>query len=281
MPGALALQMRQQQSCPNCEKEHVYTDVQDSLAAHLTCPHCNEPWELHGIRIPPAPFTRSTASYAQKLFPVLGKFGIGIFGTPVIGTKTVFNHIKGLERTLRREENEHGIPLSQRLEEISVSWMATRVFDFLRERFEEAYPDTAKIPEDQIVGMQIVGFDAVDAPMGKSYIATLGVAPNLKCEEQLDTPTYSGDPRVVDGLLQVLAHFDMLPTPAAFSLQDAVDYAEFLITTTALAQRFAPMIPTVGGEVDVALITSYAGFQWIKAKQLTRQLEGPLHAREG
>lgn len=81
-------------------------------------------------------------------------------------------------------------------------------------------------------------------------------------------------------MLQVWQHYTMQPNPSVFSMQDAVDYAEFLISMTATAQRFAIMIPTVGGEVDIALVTSYAGFQWIKAKSLTRQLEKPF-PREG
>ena len=59
----------------------------------------------------------------------------------------------------------------------------------------------------------------------------------------------------------------------SFSLKDAIDYAEYLINATANFQRFANTIPSVGGEVDVALITSFRPFVWIKCKELTTRLE--------
>jgi hypothetical protein len=33
------------------------------------------------------------------------------------------------------------------------------------------------------------------------------------------------------------------------------------------------MIPTVGGAVDVALLTHYSNYKWIKCKTLTKALE--------
>ncbi len=58
-----------------------------------------------------------------------------------------------------------------------------------------------------------------------------------------------------------------------FSLQDAIDYAKFLIRTTADYQRFSGRMPTVGGEIDVALITNRHGFRWIAQKSLYQLLE--------
>ena len=51
------------------------------------------------------------------------------------------------------------------------------------------------------------------------------------------------------------------------TLQDAIDYAIFLIRTTIDYQRFATMVPTVGGDIDVAIITHHGGFQWIQEKK--------------
>ena len=59
----------------------------------------------------------------------------------------------------------------------------------------------------------------------------------------------------------------------AFSLQDAIDYAKFLIRTTADFQRFSGNMPTVGGEIDIALLTNHRGFQWIAQKELYRKLD--------
>jgi hypothetical protein len=58
-----------------------------------------------------------------------------------------------------------------------------------------------------------------------------------------------------------------------FSLQDAVDSARFLIRTTIDFQRFSGKLPTVGGEIDMALITNRRGFRWIAQKELHRILD--------
>jgi hypothetical protein len=83
----------------------------------------------------------------------------------------------------------------------------------------------------------------------------------------------TGDPTVVNMLWpggQLTANV------VAFSLQDAIDYAKFLIRTTADYQRFSGKWQTVGGEIDIALITNRNGFQWIAQKQLYQILEKPI-----
>ena len=74
-------------------------------------------------------------------------------------------------------------------------------------------------------------------------------------------------------MTQLCKQIGLEPVIGALSLQDAVDYAEFLIQSTMGVQRFANMIPTVGGEIDIALITNYTHFRWIKAKSLARMIE--------
>ena len=63
------------------------------------------------------------------------------------------------------------------------------------------------------------------------------------------------------------------PSYQVFSLQDAIDYAKFLIPTTADYQRFSGNLPTVGVEIDIALVTVRRGFQWISQKPLYKVLE--------
>jgi len=52
------------------------------------------------------------------------------------------------------------------------------------------------------------------------------------------------------------------------TLNDAVDFARFLIRTTADYQRFAKVVPIVGGPIDIAVITKWAGFRWVQRKTL-------------
>ncbi len=52
-----------------------------------------------------------------------------------------------------------------------------------------------------------------------------------------------------------------------FTLQDAVDFAEFAIKATADAMRFMPRPKTVGGPIDILVVTPEKGF-WVNRKEL-------------
>jgi hypothetical protein len=52
-----------------------------------------------------------------------------------------------------------------------------------------------------------------------------------------------------------------------FTLQDAIDFAIFAVGATIEAIRFQPRAKTVGGAVDVLVITPTAA-KWIRRKEL-------------
>ena len=58
-----------------------------------------------------------------------------------------------------------------------------------------------------------------------------------------------------------------LPLFTAMPLQDAIDYAVYLIRTTIETLRFEPRAPTVGGPIDVLVVTP-DGPQWVQRKEL-------------
>ena len=91
---------------------------------------------------------------------------------------------------------------------------------------------------------------------------------------QVTAPSFfvPGDPTVVNLLWPGGV---LTANVAAFSLQDAIDYASFLIRTTSEYQRFSGKWQTVGGDIDIALITNRNGFQWIKQKPLYKMLAQP------
>lgn len=122
-------------------------------------------------------------------------------------------------------------------------------------------------------GFQLAGFtrDATGEPVPKIYCIRMG----KKSDAMKVNPTAfcTGDPTVVNLLWP---GGNLTANVAAFSLQDAIDYAKFLIRTTADYQRFSGKWQTVGGEIDIALITNRNGFQWIAQKQLYQILERPI-----
>ncbi len=73
----------------------------------------------------------------------------------------------------------------------------------------------------------------------------------------------SGDILVVNRLIDQ----DHLPLFAAMPLQDAVDYAVHLIRATIETMRFEPRFPSVGGPIDVLVVTP-AEMRWVQRKEL-------------
>ena len=72
-----------------------------------------------------------------------------------------------------------------------------------------------------------------------------------------------GDTQVVNRLIAPEA----LPPFAVLPLQDAVDYATFLVRASAEAMRFEPNVAPVGGPIDVLAIT-LDGMRWVRRKEL-------------
>jgi hypothetical protein len=52
----------------------------------------------------------------------------------------------------------------------------------------------------------------------------------------------------------------------AMPVQDAIDLADFLVSTTIGFTKFLPGANTVGGAIDVATVTRHEGFKWIRRK---------------
>ncbi len=59
-------------------------------------------------------------------------------------------------------------------------------------------------------------------------------------------------------------------------VQDAIDLTTFLVETTAKYFRFQPGADIVGGHTDVAVVTKYEGFKWIKRKHFYSPALNPL-----
>ncbi len=76
--------------------------------------------------------------------------------------------------------------------------------------------------------------------------------------------TRAGDTLVANRLIDP----NHLPLFAAMPLQDAVDYSVHLIRTTIDTMRFEPRFPSVGGPIDVLVVTPGGGMRWVQRKEL-------------
>jgi hypothetical protein len=59
----------------------------------------------------------------------------------------------------------------------------------------------------------------------------------------------------------------IFPDNGSLSEQAAINFVEFLITTMIHAQEFSDRIPTVGGDIHVAIIIPAGGFKWISREE--------------
>lgn len=210
--------------------------------------------------------------YAQKVFPFQVKYGIGTYGAGQIAGRTVYFAIREFENLLHQRSA---------LPPPTAKLAAETVGGYLQELFEShctqlsldlnGYEDSWAY-----LGLQVVGYDD---KIPKSYNVRIGK--HLRIEEfsGLDV-TLTGQWEIFEAIRDKVYAADPLNFPLfeAFSLQDAIEYAEFLIRMTAEVQRFSRHIPTVGGNIDVAVVTPFDHFQWIRQKPLYKHLGESPHA---
>jgi hypothetical protein len=266
----VVLQASIEMDCPHCTNHVQLDDLYSHARATVPCPSC-----ANGVDVPkiPAPELRtasSTMSYAQKLFPFLDRYGVAVFGLSAFGQKTVYNHIKGLERTVRDEIE--AAPTTLKAKYGGVTLVAEAIRAFCQAEFEKVYNPLPPEMPDIVFGLQVVGYDSPMDATAKTIELQFGRAPRQEVYDNLSV-TLSGDTRFIHELTALCAKHGKAAMQEHLSLQDAIDYADFLVGTAATVQRFANAIPTIGGEVDIALITAYSEFRWIRSKKLARVLE--------
>ncbi len=216
--------------------------------------------------MPPVSVPSSTFPYAQKLFDIKGKFALAIYGSAFVNSRSMYNHVLDLNAKLPEPSKDGDDHLAVIAEEIKL------YFDKqLRLEWKKGSVNEALLPDTYYpFGFQLAGFakDSNGEPVAVIY--GLSIGKKSKVEKQSGAAFCTGDTSVVALLWpngNAGANFE------AFSLQDAIDYAKFLIRTTSDYQRFSGQLPNVGGEIDVALVTHRGGFKWIAQKELYRLLD--------
>jgi hypothetical protein len=229
------------------------------------CDSCGSPIEIKDVPVPSVSVPASSWPYTQKVYPFLGRFGLAIFGSNFVNNRSMYSHITSMTGRLAEREGEE-LQIDQVVDEITQYFRAQLLTEWQKTSINvDLQPDTW-FP----FGFHVVGHakNADNEPVAETRIVHVGKSPKVEQHQGLGC-SVSGDPSVVQKIWQG----GPVPLYNAFSLQDAIDYAKFLIRTTSDYQRFSGKLPTVGGEIDIALVTSYRGFQWISQKPLYNMLE--------
>lgn len=226
----------------------------------VVCPNCGHSHEVD-IAMDPISMPSTTFPYAQKVFPFLGQYGIGTFGIGQLVGKTIFFALREFEiQLLQNEEAPTGVT------EVGKS-IGEYLHELLRKQLEIESKKFDDMDDNwRPLGFQIVGYDDEVAKTIEVHIGN-----EITFNEFLGSgSTVSGSTAMVQ-LLFNLYETNPQEKPAfnIFSLQDAIQYAEFLISTTSSQQQFSKTIPMVGGEIDIGLVTPFDDFQWIKRKELS------------
>jgi len=232
--------------------------IQPAVNVELECPHCHEQVKLPEVKGPPITIPTSTQPYTQKIFPFHRIYGVGAYGTGIINSKPTHYYVQALEMSSSRDDFD------------STSSVARAIGQCLHGQLKQEIANLDAAPDDFVpLGLHVVGYDGEE---GRTVEVAIGK--EVRIEERAGIGATAGGDTTLATHLWNLSRQEHHPEPniASFSLQDAVDYAEFLIGTTIAFQRFAQMIPTVGGAVDVGVITPFRSFTWLKQKELWRRL---------
>ena len=217
------------------------------------CPHCGQEHEFSApIQLPMGPGVTSTLPYSQKLQSLWARYGVGTHGSGVLGNRSVFAIIQEFEHLCQDTDDVEGV--------------ADALASHLQSELAKM-PDIDKIPDDAYaLGFQIVGYKEGN-PL--TFSVHVGKKRQIKDWGGFGT-TVSGNTFVAKKLWELKGLGPQMEQPyPAWSIQDAADYCEFLIETTAKYQRFANVIPTVGGDIDIGLVLPGNRFKWIKRKKLS------------
>jgi hypothetical protein len=239
---------------------------QGSIHAELQikCPECGKEHPVV-LDVPSPTLPSTTFSYAQKVAPFLRKYGVGTFGAGMLMGKSIYYILREFEQVCSASQNLRRINgVADVAREIG-----NHYHGLLKLQLEAEGQKLEAIPEDaHILGFQIVGYDGGDA---KTLEVHIGRVVTVNSQDTSGC-TISGQPHVAQAIWSLYADPLQGPVFDVFSLQDAIAYAEFMINTTATHQRFSRTMPNVGGEIDIALVTPFDDFKWIRQKDLSKLL---------
>lgn len=237
-------------------------NLQPHVQFDVVCPHCGKPHKVDSD-LPPIVLPSTTFPYAQKVIPFLNKYGVGAFGAGQLSGKTIYYAVRELESEFQGDGIEKPDGVTKVAEIIGNHLHGLLIKQIESEgKKVEGLPDNWKPP----LGIQVSGYDGKEA---KTIEVSIGKTVQFTSHEKIGV-TVSGATTMVQMLFQMHNQNPQeQPIFEVFTLQDAIGYADFLISTTAAQQQFSRVIPKVGGQIDIALITPFDDFRWIKKKELT------------
>ena len=194
---------------------------------------------------------RKTLQNTRKIMPFCDKFGVGFSGTAYIKNKTLPYYIRLLETKLK-ETGE-------------CPQLTRDAMKAIKAKIKDALWESSDCLDNADYHVHLVGFD-------NGIFTTRKFTINHQQDD--GTPvkclgfSCTGYNVVTNALNELYgppeAPTKHKPKFELMSLKEGIRYAEFLIRTTELHLQFSGALPIVGGKLDVAVITPFDGFEWIR-----------------
>jgi hypothetical protein len=222
----------------------------------------SEPPTTASVSLPSIAIPFSASSYTQKLMSVHGKYAVAVVGQGIVNNKSLYYHLRQFE--------------IQSSPDTALPALVDDLIAYLEDELLKQFPKYREVAPDEWrpIAFHVNGYETHDAGQNAvTYEVFVGKRTKKTKRDQIGC-TIGGEMRIVQKLWELGREDPSFQFQyALMSLQDAIDLCEYYIDTTATFQRFTNKIPSVGGEVDVALLTPFHDFQWIKRKELMKILE--------
>lgn len=223
---------------------------------NISCPKCGE---VMG----PAPtfsrqFPATHTHYCQKLFRINKYAGLIVVGNPNLGIMKAQHAVFAFINWLKEKKS-----FDDYAEAIVTHWQ-----NFCR--------DTRVLEKhDGRTELVIAGI--------KSNTEAVAFSQNLDIEKGvINVGHISGVGVVACGVHEILdkmfgdGGIKQYPVKD-FPLQDAVEFAEFLVQTQIGVDKYTARMPRVGGDIDLAVVHPNHGFVWVRQKQLQSIIAEEAH----
>lgn len=241
---------------------------------------------------------RITSDTSHKVFALCGRFGVAAYGLAFIGAKTIGGLMDEFVAQLEPGEADKARDVHD---------FAGLLGDFFDERLTAFARETdQELPEGWLLGFLVGGYDADGIGHILEVAVPGGAVGEFTCNTAERGVMWRGQTDVIGRLVKGVAFDELLATGIELpqeitdelagleyslilpiSMQDAVDFAAFLIRTTIDMQRFSDgtmgipgLVPACGGPVRILAVAG-SSVDWVSGPTLslparTGQAEGSV-----
>ena len=167
--------------------------VNQKVNVEGNCQSCGAKVEIKDVPTPPMTIPSSTWPYAQKMYPIQGRFGLATYGSGFVNNRSIYNHVIELADRFPSDDGN-----GDHLEKMT-EFIATYFRDQLGLECKKGGVNIDLQPDNWLpFGFQLVGFtkDANGEPEPHTHLIKIGKNPVIERYGSIGC-TWSGEGSVV------------------------------------------------------------------------------------